>query len=482
MATHDGAESLSICRMAASGDLAGVRNQISSGVSVDSQDGTGQTALMHAAERGQTKVVTALLNEFKADTKIRDGVDNATALHHAAQHGRTEIVTLLLGAGADASLRNLEGKTAQELAESAAVIQAFTKAASSSSTTKSTVNGTPTKAVAANGTSNGSHPPAVPTPVAPVPVAVVAPSSPSAAVVAAASVQVAKARVAAAHAAAAGAAADAAEQKKAATATPSTSSPASPVVEPTKKVEVKKVKDVEPVVAAVVTNGKSAVNGSANTNGVTKAEPVTSVTDAQKQGAVDDTMKTKAASDDSFDRVAAAPVPVWPAKKATTVAAASSSSPSPSSSPTTITPSPNSSKKTSTTGTPSPARPSKKVIASQTLPTPIVAAVATPVVEDTKLHENGNGNGNGDDSSSNGSNGVEEVKTIKAAHATPVRAPKSEAVTSTPGNGTPGTASKVCSVCKKTVLKKDFALNQYKKPNGAKCKECSGSNSLTPAR
>jgi hypothetical protein len=28
-------------------------------------------ALMHAAERGQTKVITALLSEFKADPQIR---------------------------------------------------------------------------------------------------------------------------------------------------------------------------------------------------------------------------------------------------------------------------------------------------------------------------------------------------------------------------------------------------------------------------
>jgi DNA-directed RNA polymerase subunit RPC12/RpoP len=156
--------------------------------------------------------------------------------------------------------------------------------------------------------------------------------------------------------------------------------------------------------------------------------------------------------DESFDRSTAAPVPVWPAKKGINV-----------------------------NNTPTKARAPKKgtAVNSQTLPAPVVAAVSTPVVAANETKKGGSA------PTTNGDTTTDVNDEVKATSpATPIKAPKAEAAstTSTPGNGTPGTASKVCSVCKKTVLKKDFALNQYKKATGAKCKECSGSNSLTPSR
>lgn len=45
-----------------------------------------------------------------------------TPLHAAANHGHQEVVEILLEAGTDASLRNDENLTAEELANDAAII------------------------------------------------------------------------------------------------------------------------------------------------------------------------------------------------------------------------------------------------------------------------------------------------------------------------------------------------------------------------
>jgi ankyrin repeat protein len=65
----------------------------------------------------------------KADLLLRSGADvnevhdtfRDTVLHIAAQRGNAEIIKLLVKHGADVSIKNREGKTAAELAQSSEV-------------------------------------------------------------------------------------------------------------------------------------------------------------------------------------------------------------------------------------------------------------------------------------------------------------------------------------------------------------------------
>jgi ankyrin repeat protein len=81
---------------------------------VDAADDIGRTALMYAAERGQTAAVKALL---KAKANINAANKYGwTALMFAADNGRTETLKALLAAKADANAADNEGTTALMLA------------------------------------------------------------------------------------------------------------------------------------------------------------------------------------------------------------------------------------------------------------------------------------------------------------------------------------------------------------------------------
>lgn len=73
-------------------------------------------ALSSAAYRGNCGVVALLLAQpgIKADAPDADG---STALMWAAKHGDLDIVNLLVKAGANPSLKNNRGETAEALAE-----------------------------------------------------------------------------------------------------------------------------------------------------------------------------------------------------------------------------------------------------------------------------------------------------------------------------------------------------------------------------
>ncbi len=73
-------------------------------------DESGRTALMHAAEEGQTEMCNLLLDRG-ASLEIRDA-DGRTALMHAACGGQGETCTLLLARGADLEVRYESGRTA----------------------------------------------------------------------------------------------------------------------------------------------------------------------------------------------------------------------------------------------------------------------------------------------------------------------------------------------------------------------------------
>jgi ankyrin repeat protein len=84
---------------------------IAKGAAVNHQDYEGRTALMYAAENGDTLAVSALLRNG-ASVNLSDN-DGETALMKAAASSCTEAtVSALLRAGADLSARDHEGRNA----------------------------------------------------------------------------------------------------------------------------------------------------------------------------------------------------------------------------------------------------------------------------------------------------------------------------------------------------------------------------------
>ena len=87
-------------------------------VSLSCQSDEGLTALMVAARNGHADVVSALLDtpQGKAMVNLQDD-KGMTSLMHAVESGHSDIVTSLLKAGADLTITNNDGKTAENLAE-----------------------------------------------------------------------------------------------------------------------------------------------------------------------------------------------------------------------------------------------------------------------------------------------------------------------------------------------------------------------------
>ena len=98
-----------ICFAAALGDLAKLQSELRNGISFETADTVGRTALYFAAAFDHPKIVSLLLARgAKPDLPDRCG---QTALHVAADRGSREVVTLLLGAGADANSQTSFGET-----------------------------------------------------------------------------------------------------------------------------------------------------------------------------------------------------------------------------------------------------------------------------------------------------------------------------------------------------------------------------------
>jgi ankyrin repeat protein len=92
------------------GDLETIDLFLTAGMDADSLDVNGYTAMMLAAEQGNTDVVKRLL-ERKASPNVQ-GIEGATALIQAAFHNRPDTVEALLAAGADPALKDEKGWTA----------------------------------------------------------------------------------------------------------------------------------------------------------------------------------------------------------------------------------------------------------------------------------------------------------------------------------------------------------------------------------
>ena len=72
--------------------------------------------LMVAAMHGRSRCVSALLGELGAEPDVATVGKQETALHLAAFHGHAAAVSELLQAGADTSLQNDYGETAEQAA------------------------------------------------------------------------------------------------------------------------------------------------------------------------------------------------------------------------------------------------------------------------------------------------------------------------------------------------------------------------------
>jgi ankyrin repeat protein len=93
---------------------------IKGGANVNATNALGRTALMFASSKGFTAIVKDLLAQ-RADPNIVPNDDTGwTALITAAHKGHVDVIRALLDHGADATIRDREGKTALVWAEAQA--------------------------------------------------------------------------------------------------------------------------------------------------------------------------------------------------------------------------------------------------------------------------------------------------------------------------------------------------------------------------
>lgn len=95
---------------AAADSAASLQAVLAGGVSVNSTDNEGETALMEAADHGNLHAVRNLI-AAGANVNARDE-DGETALMVAADEGNVAIIKALIAAGADVNARDNEGETA----------------------------------------------------------------------------------------------------------------------------------------------------------------------------------------------------------------------------------------------------------------------------------------------------------------------------------------------------------------------------------
>ena len=88
---------------------------IAAGANVNAQDQSGSTALMFAAS-GPFAPTVQLLLDHGAKINAVDGKEHWSALMWAAAEGQADVVELLLKNGADPSLKEVDGDTAESFA------------------------------------------------------------------------------------------------------------------------------------------------------------------------------------------------------------------------------------------------------------------------------------------------------------------------------------------------------------------------------
>ncbi len=98
------------------GDVDSVRVLLAAGADARSVDEHGWSALHQAAARGRIEVVRALVAVLDLRSLNVRTLRGATALHLAARRGDSDCTRVLLNAGADARIRDIEGRVARDLA------------------------------------------------------------------------------------------------------------------------------------------------------------------------------------------------------------------------------------------------------------------------------------------------------------------------------------------------------------------------------
>lgn len=102
-----------LCAAASAGSISAARLLLDAGAQIDKRDDDGYTPLLRAAVEGAAEMVSFLL-EKGADINARENIFDHTPLHKAARLGRKAASAALIAAGADQSLRDSSGKTAEE--------------------------------------------------------------------------------------------------------------------------------------------------------------------------------------------------------------------------------------------------------------------------------------------------------------------------------------------------------------------------------
>ena len=92
-----------------------LRALMAEGISINSIDENGSTALMDAAHNHNDAIVQTLVSNG-ADVNMQNNAGE-TALMLAAEEGDTKVVCILLDANADPNIRDRKGETALEKAE-----------------------------------------------------------------------------------------------------------------------------------------------------------------------------------------------------------------------------------------------------------------------------------------------------------------------------------------------------------------------------
>lgn len=103
-----------LCAAASGGHVAVARALVAAGAQIDKTSDDGFTPLLNAATNGWPLMAQYLL-EQGADIDAREDIFNHTPLHKAARLGRAVTVETLIAAGADQSLCDSSGKTAEEM-------------------------------------------------------------------------------------------------------------------------------------------------------------------------------------------------------------------------------------------------------------------------------------------------------------------------------------------------------------------------------
>eukprot|EP01127_Copromyxa_protea_P016156 TRINITY_DN4751_c0_g1_i1.p1 TRINITY_DN4751_c0_g1~~TRINITY_DN4751_c0_g1_i1.p1 ORF type:complete len:957 (+),score=156.27 TRINITY_DN4751_c0_g1_i1:1083-3953(+) len=117
---------------ACTNDVTLVKELLAKGADPNNFSSLGETALYCASQRGHSQVVAALLSHpaINIDAVLPQG---ETALHAASREGGAEVIALLLVAGADALIKDAEGRLAEDLAgENKTVYQTFRSSGSDS--------------------------------------------------------------------------------------------------------------------------------------------------------------------------------------------------------------------------------------------------------------------------------------------------------------------------------------------------------------